>query len=354
MVLGELVQQYDGFYAPRFVVTVDTRSFSESSGLISDLSIDATLDGADRFSFTLNYPFDHADGAFDGFDPEEFEGPALVSIALGYGNVLTSLLVGRITSMTPNFPADGAPTIEVSGYDLIHDMMGSTHKRTWEERTDSDVVRDVTSDYELELDVEETGIPHRELIQENKSDYDFLKERAKRYNMELFVRPTQGAGGRPKGVLVFRDPPDDAALDPTLTLAYGESLRSFSPELNQSKLVGKATVTHWDPKRKEKIVGSAERPGGGDAVKELRTPVDSKADADRVAKGELDRTWQGFVRASGETVGLPEIRIGTTLELDGVDRFTGLYYVERVTHRLGGSGYTTSFTARRALAEVAG
>ena len=45
MDLGELVQQYDGFYAPRFVVTVDTRSFSESSGLISDLSIDATLDG---------------------------------------------------------------------------------------------------------------------------------------------------------------------------------------------------------------------------------------------------------------------------------------------------------------------
>ncbi|WP_336364720.1 phage late control D family protein [Halalkalicoccus salilacus] len=354
MDLKALVQQYDGFYAPSFVVKVGTRSFSESSGLISDLSIDATLDGADRFSFTLNYPFDHADGAFDGFVSEEFEGSALVSIALGYGNTLTPLLVGRITSMTPNFPAGGAPTIEVSGYDLTHDMMGSTRKQTWEERTDSDVARELAEDYGFNLDVEETGIPHREIIQDNKSDYEFMRERAKRYNMELFVRSPEKLNGGAKSTLVFRDPPDEVILKPTLSLAYGESLRSFSPELNQTDLIGTVTVTHWDPKRKEKIVGRAERPSGSDEVKELKTPVDSRDDADRVAKGELDRAWQGLVRASGETVGLPEIRVGTTLKLSGVDQFTGLYYVERVTHRLGGSGYTTSFNSRRALAEVAG
>jgi methyl-accepting chemotaxis protein len=58
MDLTVLHRKYDGFYTPRYTVTIDGEAYSESHGLITDVSVDATLDGADRFSFTVNALFD--------------------------------------------------------------------------------------------------------------------------------------------------------------------------------------------------------------------------------------------------------------------------------------------------------
>jgi hypothetical protein len=65
-----------------------------------------------------------------------------------------------------------------------------------------------------------------------------------------------------------------------------------------------------------------------------------------VARAVLDSIAEGLVTGSGETVGLPELRLGELIELDGIDRFTKIYYVEQVTHSIGSSGYRSSFQVR--------
>ena len=46
-------------------------------------------------------------------------------------------------------------------------------------------------------------------------------------------------------------------------------------------------------------------------------------------------------------IGLPDLRPGDNLELKGLgQRFSNQYYVTKVEHTLGGSGYLTSFTVR--------
>jgi phage protein D len=54
------------------------------------------------------------------------------------------------------------------------------------------------------------------------------------------------------------------------------------------------------------------------------------------------------VKANASVPGLPDIRSGTVLLIDGVgERFSGRYFVTSTTHSIGDSGYTTQFECRR-------
>jgi hypothetical protein len=348
MSLQDLQAKYENFYAPRFRVTVDGEPFTDATGVISDLSVDTTLDGADRFSFTLNYPFDHATSAFDGLDWETFAIGNAVEIWMGYGSALEansetaqpesdSAFIGKISAVQPDFPAGGTPTVAISGYDLLHDMTTGTKERSWEDTSLTDIVTEVASEYFGEkVEVDETGLTPPKVIQDKKNDYQFLAtDLGETYGFELFVRrdafyyKTREPGKRP--------------TDPIATLRYGESLSSFSPELNDAQQVETVEVRHWDPATKSEIVGTAEQEeGSGTSV--VRLAVQSAEIATKIAEAELFRISTAFVSGSGETVGIPELRAGVTLRIEGVSKpFNRDYFVEQATHSLGGSGYTTSF-----------
>ena len=52
--------------------------------------------------------------------------------------------------------------------------------------------------------------------------------------------------------------------------------------------------------------------------------------------------------AHGKTVGLPKLRAGTLVNIQGIGaRLSGTYFVTKTTHTLGESGYVTEFDCRR-------
>ena len=53
-----------------------------------------------------------------------------------------------------------------------------------------------------------------------------------------------------------------------------------------------------------------------------------------------------FVTGTASTIGIPELTAGRVVELRGLGRFSGRYYVTRSTHTLGSGGYLTSFSVR--------
>jgi uncharacterized protein len=76
--------------------------------------------------------------------------------------------------------------------------------------------------------------------------------------------------------------------------------------------------------------------------------VATKEEAQTLARETLERIAKDTVTGSGSIVGLPDLRAGTVLELDGVGtRFSGRYFVTGTTHTLGDGGYTTQFECRR-------
>lgn len=340
MSFEQLHSKYGGFYAPAFEVKIDGQKITKSHGIITSVSVDATMDGADHFSLSVDGTFDFDERTFEGFDWETFPIGGNVAIEVGYGEELESVFVGSINAIKPSFPADGPPSVEISGYGRQHELTKNTNSASWEEKTDSEAAQDVIDRYDFDDTVDSTSIPHRNIVQDDQTDAAFLEQLAKRNDegngpFEVFARRDE---------FYFRAPRDDR--EPSMTLRYGPSLQSFSPEYSDATQVQEVEVRHYDPATGEQITGSASQDeGSGKRV--VSVPVRSREEADNEAKALLNRQSTRQLSGQGETVGIPELDVGETIEIEGLgERFSKVYYVEQVTHRVDNSGYTTSFSVR--------
>lgn len=359
----DLQETYDDFFVPQFTVTVNGEEFSEVDGVISDVSVDLALDKATQFSFTLNYPYNHEAGEFKGLDWDQFAPDRSVAIDMGYGDTEKTLVhEGHITAVKPKFPSGSSPTVGIEGYGKLHRLTSLPESapdpgsltRTWSDTPPHEVVQSVVDDRGYEFDVEtvsEASSPPEIKQDESKNDLEFLLDLAETYAYELFSR---------EGDLYFRPPRYDGP--PDVVLHYGRSLDSFSPEVNEGGQVDRVEVRNWSAEQGEEIVGEATRDdlagddgqfaNGGDSrsttTETLRLPVRTTTQANERAKAELANRLDGTVSGDGDCIGLPEIRPGMRIGIDGLtDRFTNVYYVESATHSFGNNGYETSFSVKR-------
>jgi hypothetical protein len=330
--------------APQFELRVGDRTLTPSVGDVESVSVTRSLDAAARFTATLRPQFDHGEGRFTILPADLFEPETPVTVSLGFEADTDRVFVGRVAGSRATFPAARTPTVELNGFGPTFPLTRDSASDSWTERTDSDVAADIADQYAFEaVDVEETGVTRRQVVQNGETDFRFLQALAARNGFECFAD---------LDVFRFRAPRDDA--DPAVTLAYGDTLRSFTAERTRSADIAEVTVRYWNPTGKREIVGTATRDSGGEATRVLRRPVDSPEEAERVAEGELTRLARGTVRASGETVGTPAVTPGTTVAVDGIDAVAGaadrVYYVRSVTHRVDAAGYRTTFEATEAVA----
>lgn len=76
-------------------------------------------------------------------------------------------------------------------------------------------------------------------------------------------------------------------------------------------------------------------------------PVFSQQQADALAQSLFNKLSVGLVTGTAECIGLPEIRAGTCVLLQGLGKkFSQKYFVDRTTHTIDESGYKTSITLR--------
>ena len=76
--------------------------------------------------------------------------------------------------------------------------------------------------------------------------------------------------------------------------------------------------------------------------------MQTREEAAKLAKEILEGIAKDMVKGTGSVPGLPDIRAGTVLLIDGLGkRFSGRYFVIGTTHTIGDSGYTTQFECRR-------
>lgn len=333
MEFDDLRETYDDFYAPRFELSVGGTTITRADGVVSGLRVDTALDRANRFSFT-------ADGVFD-LEAREFtdrvddlETGTTVDVKMGYGAETRLLVRGKIDATDPSFPADGGPSMSVSGHDLLHGLSEGTGTGSWQETTLDSVVTELVQGVGFAgKTVEGSDVSFEQLSHPETSDYRFLRTLADDHGFECFSRA---------GEFQFREPGRDAS--PALTLRYGRALRSFEPSGdNTAPQVGTVKVKHWDEKNGETFVGEAEVAGGGDETRVHRIPVRSGEEAERRAKAKA-RKLANTGGHRGQTVGIPELQVGKVVKLTGLgEEYSGSYYVESANHRVGSSGYTTSF-----------
>jgi phage protein D len=350
--------------APRFVVQVNGIGVrADVAAALTELTVTSEPDTLDHCALTLANPYPEMRWTHEPRDADVFKEGNGLSVRLGYGNALRRVFDGEITAISPSFPEAGTPTVRISGYTRLHHLRGAPQTRTFLGMSDREIAQRIADELHLEIDADDPGVTHPYVIQFNQTDLAFLLERARRIRYELRIE------GRK---LQFKKGGEGAPR--TLTLAYGavsgdtppaHPLRSFNPTMNTLRPVDHVIVRGHDPKTREPIearAGSADTDvtlGGkrtGPAVTTsafgarvhtvVDRPVATQNEADQLARAIYTERALEFVTGSGTAVGTPELNAGGVVQLLGLGRFSGRYYVTQSTHTIGASGYVTSFSAR--------
>jgi hypothetical protein len=296
---------------------------------------------------------------------------------------LRRMLVGELVRLTPAFTADGPATIAVRALGILNRFRTSQITKDYFQKKDSWIFRDIVGtvadqtrqtipNLDLVTDDEEVN---RNLANEDevkhltiKQEYaiNFLFERSRKIGYELAVDVSQAAPGSGRRTVTLHYRPSKQVIRPTYVLVWGKSLVSFSPSFATANQVNEVIVRCWNRDLKQKFEGRAtlkdlQSEGIIDASQDLNSRegpqankteivtsevVQSNAEATQLARSRLRVIAQQLVRATGRTIGVPDLRQGTKVLIKGLGRFDGFYVVEQTTHSIGDSGYTTEFTAR--------
>lgn len=314
---------------------------------LESVQVDKQQDCPDMFTVEL----DIRSGAEIQILDELKEGQE-VEILMGPMGKEQTVFKGEIHYIEPHFRHRGKSTVSVGGYDKTHRLTRGTSSRTWGDGIQSQdlkasAIQDVidkagsatgASDGLSAEQIKKSKGPKASYVpQLNVSDYQMLRA------MQTDLDATQVAGS-PVVVLVRE------ATHSQNEVVVHEARFSLST-VNQ---VSKVEVRGWDPKAKKAIVGVATAPdhtfGGtpgheatgkalygnastGKVLTIVDRPVDSKEEAEKVAKAIFDKLAMDFVTAEVDFHGDPRIKPGDLVELKQFGkRFSGKYLVRRVTH----------------------
>jgi len=358
------------YYAPDFLVEIEGREIDPASkGDVLEVKVTMDLENLTSCELTINNWDDRA-FFFKYSDTKTFDIGNRVHVSMGYADSLKSMLRGQISAISPRFPESGPPTINVTVLDgmlkLRDRQPANDDVKRWENSADWQVAQVIATRNGLRAQVTQEGETHAEIIQKNQDDATFLMERAKRIDFDCYVQTDPETG---EDVLFFTKPTDGRDAKPVRVyrLVWGESLINFSPTLTLSRQVESVTVRGWNPRTKSTITYTAtasDLPGAsnggtsgpaaaansmpGKTQTVIDAPVASEEEAKKLAISLLAERAYEFITGSGKVIGLPDLRPGDNLELMGLGkRFEGTYYVKKVEHALGSSGYMTTFDVRK-------
>lgn len=347
------------FYVPTFEVRLRGRPLGDDVVRdITQVTYREDLEKIDEFELTINN-WDADTRDFKYVDTDLFDPGKELELFMGYygGDELTLMVTGEITSLKPSFPAAGQPTLAVNGLNLLHRFRKGQVSKTYLQKTDSQIAQEIGGRVGADvITPDEANEPvYDYLLQENQYDIVFLMNRARRIGYDLFVVES---GESPS--LYFGS--SFQIKDVAYTFAYGRSLVHFDPTLTTARQVGKVTVRGWDSVKGEAINETVTRdqltndrtlsPDIKRAVDEREEvitdhPVRTTQEAQQLARETLTRVVNDMVTATASTVGLPDLRAGAVVEIEGVgERFSGRYFVTSTTHTIGDGGYTTEFECR--------
>jgi uncharacterized protein len=367
------------YYAPSFVVEIEDKPLDpKTNGDVLEIVVRMDLDKLTSADVKLN---NYDDKTFDlkWTDSDTFAIGKRIHVQLGYADRVLSLMRGYITTLSPDFPSDGAPTLGVGAIDAmvrLKDSKPPENAVSYEWLRDFEIAQKIGRRHGIPVQVTEQGPRHKLVVQRNVDDAMFLRERARLIDFDVFMRtdPTTK-----KDALYFVSPKDGRGPDAirTYLLRWGTlrnadvapNLIEFKPTITAGSQVKSVTVRGWDPDKKQAIVQKAtpgNTPGvrgrkgktGPDVAADFANgsgredvvvdrPVDSDEEALALARALLAHRSYEFHTAKGKLIGLPDLQPDDNLEIHGVGtRFGGLYHVTKVTHTLNDKGYVTEFEAR--------
>ncbi len=386
------------FYVPAFDIKIKGMDLpKETARDVLEVKYTDSIDQYDRFEMTVNnwdarnLDFKYT-GRKDGKDDQGrskiFQPGQVIEVWMGYfkpiapaqekkdkPEPLRLMMAGKINSISPAFPAAGQPTLKVSGQSILSQL--SKKQETFSYGPDikpSDIAEKVGSRGNLKLDGFKVDVKVKDeakakepileyTLQDNQYDIFFLLQLAHRFGYDVFLED-ESKDKKVKQSLYFGPPSADSRIP--YTLEWGRSLVQFQPTLTTTRQVNEVTVRGWDAMKKKKIEVKVTRADLDkrplkdkkklkeieDGFKERKEiivdrPFRNQQEAKTYAEDRLKRLSRDMVTATGTTLGTPDLRAGSRIEIKGFGTtFDGNYFIKGTTHTIGSGGYLTNFDAR--------
>lgn len=277
-----------------------------------------------------------------------------LKIQIDDGSAAWTIFDGLVVSIGLELDTGTSQHIVIEGYDKLYKLGRKSMAKTYKNQSNKDIVTSLAAEAGVgggTIDAA-IGTAVREHAYQHATPYAFVDRLVRDAGCEWFVED---------GKLNVR--PRSKATG-THKLTVGTNLRRFSARFSAAEHVEEVTVTGWDIKKKEAVIGSAKYAAsaakstngvfadttlksttvGGTMALSIPRPVLDKSDADALAKGILDRRSAELLRARGEAQPSANIKPGVLLELDGLGtQWNGKYYCTAVEHTFGGTSLQTFF-----------
>jgi phage protein D len=305
-------------------------------------------------------------------------------VRMGYAGNLRVMLTGNFTTMEPNFPSGGAPTLTVRGLNVLHKLRTKQYTTAWTDKKPSEIAENIATLHDpndrkhtrfplpivTDANAKSKEQPIHYVAQSNQYDIDFLLNLARQYGYVLFILEAdpKGHGVQKQKRLYFGPSQGGQAAglrDVTFQLVWGQSLIDFKPTLTTANQIRSVRVNGWNRQTRQPISETVaiddpklnlnrdlhelflERCDAREEVV-VDEPVFTPAQARQRAIAILSDRSKEMVKASATSIGLPDLRAGQRVQIGGLGaRFSGTYFITDTTHTIGDGGYTTRFNARR-------
>ncbi len=267
-----------------------------------------------------------------------------------------NVIEGEITGIETFFSERSQAPVIVRGYDAGHRLHRGRYNRSFQNMTDSDIVKKVVQEIGIDIGkIDASGVAHDYVFQQNQTNMEFLRQRADRIGFELFIQD---------GKLNFRKPKAD---NKKITLKWLKNLHSFRVRVTSSEQVKEVEVRAWDYKQKkavvstknqEKVITKTNNGKGSDTSSKFKgqppkpkmivvdQPIFNPKEVDTMAQALCDELGGQFIYADAKAEGNTEIRPGRIVKLEDMGQHSGEYYVTETRHTYHERVYVTEFSVR--------
>ncbi len=287
-----------------------------------------------------------AEQGFPSSNSEELIPGKQIEIQAGYQNNEETIFTG----ITVKHSIKVRKSASVLVVECRHEAIKLTTKlknNYFHEMNDSDIADQLCRENGLTLDSDSTQFTHKEIVQFNCTDWDFMVCRAEENG--YWVTTEEGTK------VVFKAP--DFSQEPILTLAYGATIKELDAEIDARHQYEALKSISWNPADQEAISSEAQDPsvpaagnlaatdlaGATDNSElELRHTALSETELQIWVNGALQKQRLAKIRGSLKIDGIHTPLPGQLCELQNVgERFEGKVMVTGVRHQIEKGNWET-------------
>ncbi|WP_348799258.1 type VI secretion system tip protein VgrG [Flavobacterium adhaerens] len=268
-----------------------------------------------------------------------------VEIKIGYHSDEETIYKGIIIKHNIKIKDNFACLIIECKDEVVKLTIGRKSKYFYEKK-DNEIFEEIIGTYGFDKSIETTNFMHKELVQYNTSDWDFIISRAQANGKLCFVE---------NSTITIKKP--NLSSNPLETVIFGANILDFDAEIDARNQFSKVSSYSWNYADQEITEIEATNPnvslngnlsssdlaqtiqlenfelrhGGNISQTELQDWADAKLLFQQLSK----------VRGRVKFQGIPNIKPDTIITLEGVgDRFSGKAYITSVLHQISEGNWT--------------